>query len=134
MTVDAAAQLDIDDVVPLKDAWRSGASEWSTEGHRAFANGLAQSQRVTVFARFIGRHSSNRRRDLADLLLITQQETIEGQEAHQALHREADRRRVFLTSHTRATWAARTGTVPTSPPRTLRPIPGTVGFLVGDGD
>ncbi|MBI0316875.1 nucleotidyl transferase AbiEii/AbiGii toxin family protein [Streptomyces javensis] len=42
-----------------------------------------------------GQHGSNRYRDLADLLLITQQETIEGQEAHQALHREADRRRAL---------------------------------------
>ncbi|OEJ36298.1 hypothetical protein BGK72_38720 [Streptomyces agglomeratus] len=36
---------------------------------------------------------SNRYRDLADLLLITQQEVIEGPEVQEALHREAERRR-----------------------------------------
>ena len=38
-------------------------------------------------------YGSNRYRDLADLLLITQQESIDAHDAHQALHREADRRR-----------------------------------------
>ncbi|MFF4652591.1 nucleotidyl transferase AbiEii/AbiGii toxin family protein [Streptomyces sp. NPDC001380] len=40
-----------------------------------------------------GPNGSNRYRDLADLLLISQQETIDGDHAHQALHREAERRR-----------------------------------------
>ncbi|MFF0051731.1 nucleotidyl transferase AbiEii/AbiGii toxin family protein [Streptomyces sp. NPDC005498] len=38
-------------------------------------------------------YGSNRYRDLADLLLLTQQETIDGVDVHHALHREADRRR-----------------------------------------
>ncbi len=38
-------------------------------------------------------HGSNRYRDLADLLLISQQEAIPGQAVAQALHREAERRR-----------------------------------------
>jgi predicted nucleotidyltransferase component of viral defense system len=41
---------------------------------------------------------SNRYRDLADLLLISQQETIPGQAGTQALHREAERRRRSGTS------------------------------------
>src|SRR4051794_32098108 len=51
MTADAAAQLDVDHVVPLKEAWRSGAAEWSTQDRRAFANDLTRSQLVAVSAR-----------------------------------------------------------------------------------
>ncbi|KAK1177948.1 HNH endonuclease family protein [Streptomyces sp. NBS 14/10] len=51
VAVDAAAQLDIDHVVPLKEAWRSGASEWSTKDRRAFANDLTHSQLIAVSAR-----------------------------------------------------------------------------------
>ncbi|CCK32964.1 hypothetical protein BN159_p92 (plasmid) [Streptomyces davaonensis JCM 4913] len=40
-----------------------------------------------------GQFGSSRYRDLADLLLISQQETVLGEAASQALHREADRRR-----------------------------------------
>ncbi|MFF9763200.1 MULTISPECIES: nucleotidyl transferase AbiEii/AbiGii toxin family protein [Streptomyces] len=40
-----------------------------------------------------GEHGSNRYRDLADLLLISQQETVPGPAACRALHREVDRRR-----------------------------------------
>ncbi|CAL9676383.1 nucleotidyl transferase AbiEii/AbiGii toxin family protein [Streptomyces sp. enrichment culture] len=40
-----------------------------------------------------GEHGSNRYRDLADLLLISQQETVPGQAVCQALQREAARRR-----------------------------------------
>lgn len=40
-----------------------------------------------------GQFGSSRYRDLADLLLISQQETVPGEAAHQALHREAERRR-----------------------------------------
>ncbi|MFC5852201.1 nucleotidyl transferase AbiEii/AbiGii toxin family protein [Streptomyces chlorus] len=40
-----------------------------------------------------GEHGSNRYRDLADLLLISQQETVPGEALCQALQREADRRR-----------------------------------------
>lgn len=51
VTADAAAQLDVDHVVPLKEAWRSGASQWGTEDRRAFANDLTHSQLVAVSAR-----------------------------------------------------------------------------------
>ncbi|WP_371094995.1 hypothetical protein [Streptomyces sanglieri] len=29
LTIDSASRIDIDHVVPLKEAWRSGASQWS---------------------------------------------------------------------------------------------------------
>ncbi|MEJ8634619.1 nucleotidyl transferase AbiEii/AbiGii toxin family protein [Streptomyces sp. MS2.AVA.5] len=52
-------------------------------------------------------YGSNRYRDLADLLLITQQESIDARDAHQALHREADRRsRTGLTVALPETFAA----------------------------
>jgi hypothetical protein len=34
------SDLDIDHLVPLSEAWRSGASEWTPERRRAFANDL----------------------------------------------------------------------------------------------
>lgn len=48
VTADVAGQFDIDHVVPLKEAWRSGAAEWSTEDRRAFANDLVHSQLVSA--------------------------------------------------------------------------------------
>ncbi|GAA3372510.1 HNH endonuclease family protein [Streptomyces antimycoticus] len=48
---DAASKVDIDHVVPLKEAWRSGASQWTTADRRAFANDLAHSQLIAVSAR-----------------------------------------------------------------------------------
>ncbi|MGR3935284.1 HNH endonuclease family protein [Streptomyces sp. BRA346] len=51
VTADTAAQLDVDHVVPLKEAWRSGAAQWSTQDRRAFANDLTHSQLVAVSAR-----------------------------------------------------------------------------------
>jgi hypothetical protein len=39
-----------------------------------------------------------RYRDLADLLLISRQETVPGQAVTQALHREADRRQVAASA------------------------------------
>ncbi|MGW0294734.1 nucleotidyl transferase AbiEii/AbiGii toxin family protein [Streptomyces tuirus] len=45
-----------------------------------------------------GEHGSNRYRDLADLLLISQQESLPGQAACQALQREAERRRTNGTN------------------------------------
>ncbi|MCX5115345.1 HNH endonuclease family protein [Streptomyces sp. NBC_00378] len=53
-TVASASGIDIDHVVPLKEAWRSGASQWTTPERRAFANDLVHSQLIAVSA------SSNR--------------------------------------------------------------------------
>ncbi|MFJ7200685.1 MULTISPECIES: HNH endonuclease family protein [unclassified Streptomyces] len=49
-TVASASGVDIDHVVPLKEAWRSGASQWTTPERRAFANDLVHSQLIAVSA------------------------------------------------------------------------------------
>ncbi|GAA3169971.1 MULTISPECIES: GmrSD restriction endonuclease domain-containing protein [Streptomyces] len=49
-----ARDLDIDHMVPLANAWRSGADGWDTARRKAFANDLQHSQLVAVSA------SSNR--------------------------------------------------------------------------
>ncbi|WP_280507131.1 HNH endonuclease family protein [Nocardia flavorosea] len=53
-TVTAASDIDIDHVVALAEAWRSGASEWSIERREEFANDLTNPQLIAVTA------SSNR--------------------------------------------------------------------------
>nr|WP_168723242.1 HNH endonuclease family protein [Streptomyces sp. SAT1]ANO42837.1 hypothetical protein A8713_036970 [Streptomyces sp. SAT1] len=52
----AASQLDIDHTVPLANAWRSGATAWTQEQRKAFANDLAHPQLLAVSA------SSNRQK------------------------------------------------------------------------
>lgn len=52
--VDDPSKLDIDHVVPLADAWRTGAAAWTDEKREAFANDLTRPQLVAVSA------SSNR--------------------------------------------------------------------------
>lgn len=47
-TWDKAADLDIDHVVPLADAWRSGASEWDNDRRAELANDLDSPQLVAV--------------------------------------------------------------------------------------
>jgi hypothetical protein len=44
----AASDLDIDHVVPLADAWRTGASKWTTEQRQAYANDLDDPQLIAV--------------------------------------------------------------------------------------
>jgi hypothetical protein len=39
-TLTSASQVDIDHVVPLAEAWRSGANSWTTDRRRQFANYL----------------------------------------------------------------------------------------------
>jgi Protein of unknown function (DUF1524) len=51
---DAAHGLDIDHIVPLANAWRSGARSWTPEQRREFANDLRDPQLLAVSA------SSNR--------------------------------------------------------------------------
>ncbi|MYV95350.1 DUF1524 domain-containing protein [Streptomyces sp. SID1034] len=46
----SAAKMDIDHTVPLANAWRSGASTWTTEQRKAFANDLTHPQLVAVSA------------------------------------------------------------------------------------
>ncbi|MBB5116930.1 hypothetical protein AF335_24170 [Streptomyces eurocidicus] len=53
-TLASASQVDIDHMVPLANAWRSGADHWETPLRKQFANDLAHSQLIAVSA------SSNR--------------------------------------------------------------------------
>ncbi|NJC72829.1 HNH endonuclease [Planosporangium thailandense] len=47
-TVTDAAKLDIDHVVPLANAWRSGANAWTDDKRSQFANDLTRPQLVAV--------------------------------------------------------------------------------------
>ncbi|MEU7835041.1 MULTISPECIES: DUF1524 domain-containing protein [unclassified Nonomuraea] len=49
-TLTAASQVDIDHVVPLANAWRSGADTWTTPQRKAFANDLQNPQLIAVSA------------------------------------------------------------------------------------
>jgi Protein of unknown function (DUF1524) len=44
----ASSDVDIDHVVPLADAWRTGASSWTTAQRQAFANDLSYPQLIAV--------------------------------------------------------------------------------------
>ncbi|WP_433894689.1 HNH endonuclease family protein [Streptomyces sp. CA-111067] len=46
----AASQVDIDHMVPLANAWRSGADTWTTDKRKAFANDLTNPQLIAVSA------------------------------------------------------------------------------------
>ncbi|WP_433156931.1 HNH endonuclease family protein [Kribbella sp. CA-247076] len=52
--VEDDSSVDIDHIVPLAEAWKSGANAWSTSRRQQFANDLAISQLIAVSA------SSNR--------------------------------------------------------------------------
>ncbi|MCZ7431040.1 GmrSD restriction endonuclease domain-containing protein [Streptomyces sp. WMMC1477] len=54
VTLYDSSDLDIDHVVPLAEAWRSGAHSWSYSKRRSFANNLSAAQLIAVSA------SSNR--------------------------------------------------------------------------
>jgi hypothetical protein len=43
-----ASDVDIDHVVPLAEAWRSGARDWTTSRRRSFANDLTRPQLIAV--------------------------------------------------------------------------------------
>ncbi|GAA3077652.1 HNH endonuclease family protein [Streptosporangium carneum] len=45
-----SSSVDIDHMVPLANAWRSGADTWSTQRRRAFANDLSRPQLIAVSA------------------------------------------------------------------------------------
>lgn len=44
----ATSDVDIDHVVPLADAWRTGASSWTTAQRQAYANDLTDPQLIAV--------------------------------------------------------------------------------------
>ncbi|PZD97138.1 hypothetical protein DNH61_04425 [Paenibacillus sambharensis] len=50
VTVYSPSELDVDHIVPLAEAWRSGASSWSTEQRQKFANDLNGPQLIAVTA------------------------------------------------------------------------------------
>ncbi|MCT4777152.1 MULTISPECIES: HNH endonuclease family protein [Exiguobacterium] len=54
ITFTSPSDLDIDHVVPLAEAWRSGANSWTTTKRQSFANDLTGPQLIAVSA------SSNR--------------------------------------------------------------------------
>lgn len=54
VTITDSSKVDIDHMVPLAEAWRSGAADWSKEDRRQFANDLTRPQLLAVSA------SSNR--------------------------------------------------------------------------
>ncbi|MCX4822796.1 HNH endonuclease family protein [Streptomyces sp. NBC_01142] len=47
-TWSAASDVDIDHMVPLAEAWRSGASSWTTSQRQSFANDLSRPQLIAV--------------------------------------------------------------------------------------
>ncbi|WP_373300411.1 HNH endonuclease family protein [Amycolatopsis deserti] len=47
-TWSAASDVDIDHVVPLAEAWRSGANSWTTSKRQSFANDLTYPQLIAV--------------------------------------------------------------------------------------
>lgn len=60
VVVTVARELDIDKVVPLAHAWRSGAKTWTKNRRRAFANDLRDPQLIAVSA-----HSNRSKGDQA---------------------------------------------------------------------
>ncbi|MBU2665088.1 HNH endonuclease family protein [Actinoplanes bogorensis] len=48
VTWSAASDVDIDHIVPLAEAWRSGASSWTTSKRQSFANDLTRPQLIAV--------------------------------------------------------------------------------------
>lgn len=47
-TWSAAADVDIDHIVPLSEAWKSGANAWTTAQRQGFANDLTRPQLIAV--------------------------------------------------------------------------------------
>ncbi|GHE83460.1 hypothetical protein GCM10018785_59240 [Streptomyces longispororuber] len=47
-TWSAASDVDIDHVVPLSEAWKSGANSWTTARRQGFANDLGRPQLIAV--------------------------------------------------------------------------------------
>ncbi|MEU8762861.1 HNH endonuclease family protein [Streptomyces sp. NPDC048659] len=48
--IDTATKIDIDHIVPLANAWRSGADSWTTDKRKRFANDLDNPQLIAVSA------------------------------------------------------------------------------------
>lgn len=50
VTITSSSSVDIDHVVPLAEAWRSGAASWATSTRQSFANDLTRPQLIAVSA------------------------------------------------------------------------------------
>jgi hypothetical protein len=50
VVIDGASKVDIDHMVPLANAWRSGADTWDQDKRKRFANDLVGSQLIAVSA------------------------------------------------------------------------------------
>ncbi|PAV21238.1 hypothetical protein PNOK_0386500 [Pyrrhoderma noxium] len=61
-----SSKLDIDHIVPLKEAWVSGASSWTDAQRQAFANDLTRPQLLAVDA---GSNRSKGSKDIAGCAL-----------------------------------------------------------------
>jgi hypothetical protein len=48
--IDAPSDVDVDHMVPLANAWRSGANRWNDDKREAFANDLERGQLIAVSA------------------------------------------------------------------------------------
>ena len=66
VTTNDHSDFDIDHLIPLKEAWDSGAHSWSASQRRAFANDLANSQALIAVTASSNRSKSDR--DPADWL------------------------------------------------------------------
>lgn len=53
----AASDVDIDHVVPLSNAWKSGAASWTTSQRQSFANDLSNPQLIAVTDNVSGFHN-----------------------------------------------------------------------------
>lgn len=49
-TITVSSKVQIDHIVPLGDAWKTGASSWTTAQRQAFANDLSDPQLLAVDA------------------------------------------------------------------------------------
>ncbi|WP_017599936.1 HNH endonuclease family protein [Nocardiopsis lucentensis] len=58
-TLNEAGDIDIDHMVPLKEAWRSGASEWTTAERERFANDLDASPQLWAVSASSNRSKSD---------------------------------------------------------------------------
>jgi hypothetical protein len=59
-TVTNASQLDVDHLVPLAEAWRSGASKWTAVQRQAFANDLENPEALIAVTRFTNRSKGDK--------------------------------------------------------------------------
>ena len=53
-------QTGIDHVIPLKEAWRSGADKWTKAKRRAYANSLKNSDHLIAVSKRANRQKSDR--------------------------------------------------------------------------